>query len=209
MVIITAALLFINVIQLIRLFITMRIGMKSKELILKRSSELAYLSVLLSQVNKDNQTMDEYFSLCLNQLREKVGWTYHSIFRLDEQKQLLSIRFTGGLPKWYMEELGTKFFTKVGDLASGRAVATNQPVMINDADDDPRYVNGRGWLKDAGYHAVAAIPMRSPLKTYGAFCTYSRHRNVFTMHDIQFFTTCANFYTAIMENKLLSSSAAS
>ncbi len=169
----------------------------------KKSQELKYLVFINQLAVTDEQPIDQCLTRGLNTLRDMVGWTYHSIFRLDENRQVLIIRFTGYLPDWYMEKLSTSFLVKVGDLAVGRAVATKQPATINVAYEDPRFRSGRPWASSTGYRSLAGYPMIGKLKTYGSFCTYSIYENIFTVHDTLFFMTCANNFTSILENKLL------
>ncbi len=169
----------------------------------KINKEILYLAFLAENGATQNTPIDQAFPGYLNYLKEIVGWMYHSLFRLDEEKQVLSIRFTGGLPGWYMEELSTKMLVKVGDASAGRAVSTKQPVAINVTSVDPRFQNVTSFSQRSGYKCVSGYPVIGRLKIFGSFCAYGREENMFTLHDTQFLLTVANLYGAILENKLL------
>ncbi|MCL4365676.1 GAF domain-containing protein [Patescibacteria group bacterium] len=191
------------VVELIRIFISLRKGKLAFQALIKRQNELKYLNFLITAATSDKKSIEESFPIYLNTLREIVGWTYHSLFRLDEEKQVLPIRFTGFLPEWYMKDFATRVQVRVGDVSVGRAVSTKQPVIINVTAVDPRFTDVKSLLGHVGYQSVTCCPVIGKLKTYGGFCTYSAYKNIFTLHDTQFLLTCANLYAVILENKLL------
>lgn len=203
MIIYQLILVLILLTQLLRLFLVIKKNLKLKKETLIYIQYLGYLYYLTGEINLKIRDVHETFTRFLNTLREQIGWTYHSIFRLDEDKQLLVIRFTGYLPEWYMRDLSTKVFIKVGDAAIGRAVATKQPAIINTASSDPRFKNVSPLGHQTGYKSLSCYPMIGKLKTYGGFCTYSSKENIFTLFDTQFFMSVANIYAAILENHLL------
>ncbi|MBI2021259.1 GAF domain-containing protein [Candidatus Daviesbacteria bacterium] len=139
----------------------------------------------------------------MNKLKEELGWTFHSIFRLDEERQVVVIRFTGYLPDWYMSELSSKVLVRVGDASVGRAVATKQPATINTANTDPRFRNVQSLTGQTGYKSLSCYPLMGSIKTHGGFCTYSAYENIFSLNDVQFFSTCSNIFGAFLEQKLL------
>lgn len=189
--------------ELIRIFVSLRKGNLVLQALIKRQSELKYLDFLLNAAISDKKSIEESFPLYLNTLRETVGWTYHSLFRLDEEEQVLPIRFTGYLPDWYMEDFAKKIRVRVGDVSVGRAVSSKQPVTINVTAVDPRFNNVKSLLGHVGYQSLTCCPAIGKLKTYGGFCTYSAYKNIFTLHDTQFLLTCSYLYATILENKLL------
>lgn len=193
----------ILIVDLIRVYLLWQKNNKAAEVLIKRQKEIDYLNFLIDDGLSNNKSIEETFSSYLNTLKETVGWTYHSLFRLDEEKQVLPIRFTGYLPAWYMEELSVKMQVRVGDISIGRAVATKQPVTINAAKVDPRFQDAASLVNQTGYQSLTCCPMIGKLKTYGGFCTYSAFKNIFTLHDTQFFMVCANIYAVILEDKLL------
>lgn len=169
----------------------------------KRSKELQYIRELTSEVLSNNSSIQSFFPAHLNKLIDEAGWIYHSIFRLDEETQVMPIRFTGHLPDWYLKEFSSKILVKVGDACVGRAAAIKQPVTINAATSDPRFINVRSVPGEAGYRSLTGCPMIGRLKVYASFCTYGAYENMFKVHDIQFLFTIANLYGAILDLKLI------
>lgn len=203
MITLVTILLIIVVAMLIRLFLFLQKNNTISQALLKRQKELKYINLLVTAATFENKSIEESFPVYLNTLREIVGWTYHSLFRLDEEKQVLPIRFTGYLPEWYMKDFSTKILVRVGDVSIGRAVSTKQPVTLNAAAVDPRFKDVRSLVGHVGYQSLNCCPIIGKLKTYGGFCTYSAYKNIFTLHDTQFLLTCSNLYAIILENKLL------
>lgn len=171
----------------------------------KRVQELAYLNYLTGQSISNTESVDKSFPEFLNKLKELVGWMGHTLWRLDENNQMLIIRFTGYLPQWYMDLLSTQLLVKVGDGTVGRAVATKQPVIVNSArsEDDPRFSRFTQLPTKTGYNSLAGHPVLGRIKTYGALCSYGLKENTFKLHDAQFLLICAYLLGAILENKLL------
>src|SRR6476659_6716319 len=108
-----SVLCLIAVIQSIRLCLQGIKTQKLKKAVNKRKNELKYLKSMTTNALAENSSIQEFFPKQLNLLRETVNWNYHSMFRLDEKRQVVIIRFTGYLPEWYMEELGNKVLVKV------------------------------------------------------------------------------------------------
>ena len=193
----------IAIIQLVRLVWESRKTRKLNIAVLKRHQELSYLSTMTTHAVSEASSIQEFFPKQLNLLKETVNWSYHSIFRLDEKRQVVIIRFTGYLPDWYMEELGNKVLVKVGDAAVGRSISLKQAVTINTATMDPRFANVKIYSGETGYRSLTCCPVIGRYKTYGGFCAYSKYVNIFTAHDAQFLATCSNYYGGILEYKLL------
>jgi hypothetical protein len=200
---ILSVLCLIAVVQSIRLCLEEIKTQKLKNAVNKRKNELKYLKSMTTNALAENSSIQEFFPKQLNLLRETVNWNYHSMFRLDEKRQVVIIRFTGYLPEWYMEELGNKVLVKIGDAAIGRAVALKQAVTINTATMDPRFASMKIYSGETGYRSLTCCPVIGRFKTYGGFCAYSKFVNIFTAHDAQFLSTCSNYYGGILEYKLL------
>lgn len=195
--------LLILIFECIRFFLIFRKLVKYDKASEKFKKELNFLYALMEDGVSNNHLISEQFTFYLNHLRDSLGWSYHSIFRLDEQKQLLVIRFTGYLPDWYMRDLAEKVFIKVGDASVGRAVSTKQPATINTTNNDPRFKSVKSLDTRTGYKSLSCYPMIGKLRTYGGFCTYSSYENIFTLYDTQFLMTTSNILTSILETKLL------
>lgn len=201
--VIVVTILAILIAEFIRFYLINAKNARLQRLIIKFEKEFNYLSTLTDSITDDSLPIDQSFTGYLNNLKNQLGWTFHSIFRLDEEKQVLVIRFTGSLPDWYMKELSSKVLVRVGDASVGRAVATKQPATINVANSDPRFKNVQSLTGQTGYKSLSCYPLVGRIKTYGGFCTYSAQENVFTLQDIQFFLVCSNIYASILELRLI------
>lgn len=203
MVILVYILFALFLFELFRLVLTFKKRRGVLNLLKKKRNQIDYLSYVLDRFTGKQLVIAESFPNFLNFLREMLGFTYHSIFRLDEEKQCLLIRFTGDLPEWYMEELSSKVLIRVGDAAVGRAVATKQPVTLNKANLDPRFFSMKPLVKQTGYRSLSCYPLIGKLRIHGGFCAYSAYENIFTLGDTQFFMTLTNYLAAILEDNLL------
>ncbi len=202
MVIALSALLLVITVELARIYFKIRKNQQVEVILAHRQKEFKYLGFFTKDALMTDEPIQKSFPRYLNTLKESLNWDFHSIFRLDEDRQVVIARFTGYLPDWYMEELSTKVLVKVGDASVGRAIATKQPVTINVAIQDPRFKTVQSYT-GAGYKSLSCYPLMGRLKTHGGFCTYSAFENIFTLHDTEFFLTLANLYAAFLENRLI------
>lgn len=188
--------------ELLRLYSFSKKNKQTTLAVIKRQNSLHYLDFLTSESLKSQESIENAFSKYLNYLRKTISWKYHSLWRLISEQQVVTIRFTGGLPEWYMGELGRELLIKVGDASIGRAVATKQPVTINVAEEDPRFTNLKTYGTRAQYRSLSCYPLVGKHRTLGGFCAYGKDINMFTLHDIKFLLTCANLYAIVVENML-------
>lgn len=203
MVTILLVFLFFVTVELLRFYFKIRKNKQLEVLLTQRQKEFRYLSFFTKDVLITDEPIQKSFPRYLNTLKENLNWDFHSIFRLDEDRQVVIARFTGYLPDWYMEELSTKIFVRVGDASVGRAVATKQPVTINVATQDPRFKNVQSFPGRTGYKSLSCYPLIGRLRTHGGFCVYSAFENIFTLHDTEFFLTLANLFGAFLESQLI------
>jgi two-component system, chemotaxis family, CheB/CheR fusion protein len=77
-------------------------------------------------------------------------------------------------------------------VASGRALATREPVIIEDIDEEPAFRLGLEWAIQAGFRAVQTTPLIvSEGKVVGMLSTHFRTRKQFSAHDLRLLTICA------------------
>ena len=75
-----------------------------------------------------------------------------SVYLLDEKREELSIAYAVGYP----EEIVRHFTLKVGQGTVGTAVAEERPILLNDVDQDPRYL-----AVVPGAKSQLAVPLRN------------------------------------------------
>jgi two-component system CheB/CheR fusion protein len=77
-------------------------------------------------------------------------------------------------------------------VASGRALATREPVIIEDIDKEPAFRLGLEWAIQAGFRAVQTTPLIvGDGKVVGMLSTHFRTPRQFSTHDLRLLTICA------------------
>jgi GAF domain-containing protein len=77
-------------------------------------------------------------------------------------------------------------------VASGRALATREPVIIEDIDKEPAFRLGLEWAIQAGFRAIQTTPLIvSDNKVVGMLSTHFRTRRQFSAHDLRLLVICA------------------
>jgi sigma-B regulation protein RsbU (phosphoserine phosphatase) len=134
---------------------------------------LAILSELAREVSSE---------LDLSDLLEKIptlisrltSFTVFSVYLLNEQREELSIAYAVGYP----EEIVKHFTLKVGQGTVGTAVAEQRPILLNDVDQDPRYL-----AVVPGAKSQLAVPLRNKGQVIGALNLLSDKLGAFTERD--------------------------
>ena len=120
--------------------------------------------------------------LDLNELLEKIpqlisrltSFTVFSVYLLDERRQDLHIAYAVGYP----EEVVRNFRLQVGQGIVGSAVAERRPILLDDVEQDPRYLH-----TVPGVRSQLAVPLRHKGKVIGALNLLSDKRAAFTERD--------------------------
>ncbi|MBY0492901.1 MAG: GAF domain-containing protein [Cyanobacteria bacterium] len=118
----------------------------------------------------------------LDDLLEKIpqlisrltSFTVFSVYLLNEQREELSIAYAVGYP----EEIVKHFTLKVGQGTVGTAVAEQRPILLNDVDQDPRYL-----AVVPGAKSQLAVPLRNKGQVIGALNLLSDRLGAFTERD--------------------------
>jgi phosphoserine phosphatase RsbU/P len=97
-----------------------------------------------------------------------------SVYLLDERREELSIAYAVG----YADEIVRHFTLKVGEGTVGTAVAEQRPLLINDVDQDPRYL-----AVVPGAKSQLVVPLRHKGKVIGALNLLSDRLAAFTERD--------------------------
>ena len=120
--------------------------------------------------------------LDLQELLEKIphlisrltSFTVFSVYLLDERREELSIAYAVGYP----EEIVKHFTLKVGEGTVGTAVAEQRPILLNNVDEDPRYV-----AVVPGAKSSLSVPLRNQGQVIGAVNLMSDRIGAFTERD--------------------------
>jgi phosphoserine phosphatase RsbU/P len=97
-----------------------------------------------------------------------------SVWLLDERQQELGIAYAVGYP----EDVRREFRLRVGQGIVGTAVAEGRSLLVNDVQEDPRYV---GSL--LGVRSQLVVPLRRKKRVIGAINLYGEHVGQFTARD--------------------------
>jgi sigma-B regulation protein RsbU (phosphoserine phosphatase) len=97
-----------------------------------------------------------------------------SVYLLDERRQDLHIAYAVGYP----EEVVRSFRLQVGQGIVGSAVAERRPILLDDVEQDPRYLH-----TVPGVRSQLAVPLRHKGKVIGALNLLSDRRAAFTERD--------------------------
>jgi sigma-B regulation protein RsbU (phosphoserine phosphatase) len=119
------------------------------------------------------------FDDLLQQIPQLIGrlisFEAFAVYLLDERRGELRAAYMVGYP-----ERDTPFRLKLGQGLVGAAVASEQPLLVNDLDADPRYV---GYVPDM--HSGIVVPLLHKSKPIGALNILSHNRDQFTYRDVE------------------------
>jgi phosphoserine phosphatase RsbU/P len=137
----------------------------------------AELLAILAELGREVSSV-----LDLDDLLEKIpslisrltSFTVFSVYLLDEKREELSIAYAVGYP----DEIVKHFTLKVGQGTVGTAVAEQRPILLNDVDQDPRYL-----AVVPGAKSQLAVPLRNKNQVIGAINLLSDRLGAFTERD--------------------------
>ena len=127
-----------------------------------------------------------------------IPYEIFAILLLDDAAQELSFRFAIG----YEKEVLDTWRIPVGKGITGTALATKQPVLVDDVGKDPRYLPA---VKAA--QSEMAVPLIAKGRAIGVLDIASREKNSFTQEQQQVLTLVAGRLAGAIENAQLFESA--
>ena len=117
-----------------------------------------------------------------------------AVYLLNPKRQELSIAYSVGYP----DEVARGLRLKVGEGLVGAAVAEGHPILLNDVDADPRYVEAV-----PGSRAELVVPLRRKGKVIGALNLLSDAPGQFTELDETMLRQFGAHVAVAIENALL------
>ena len=118
--------------------------------------------------------LDHLLEKIPNLISRLTDFTVFSVYLLDEKREELSIAYAVGYP----EEIVRHFTLQVGQGSVGTAVAEERPILLNDVDQDPRYL-----AVIPGVKSQLAVPLRNKGQVIGALNLLSDKLAAFTERD--------------------------
>jgi phosphoserine phosphatase RsbU/P len=118
--------------------------------------------------------LDELLPQIPRLIARLISFDVFAVYLLDQRRSELKVAYSVGYPAQ-----DNPHRLKVGEGLVGTAVATEQPVLVNDVTADPRYVE---FVPDMGSELV--VPLLHQSRPVGALNILSRHRNHFGANDV-------------------------
>jgi len=102
-----------------------------------------------------------------------ISFEAFAVYLLDERRSELRVAYAVGYPP-----VERPIRLRPGMGLVGAAIETEQPVLVNDLQNDPRYIEFV-----PGMNSEIVVPLLHKLKPLGALNILSRNRNQFTLED--------------------------
>ncbi len=118
--------------------------------------------------------LDELLQKIPKLIRRLISFEAFAVYLLDERRGELRGAYSIGYP-----EGGRTLRLKLGEGLVGAAVASEQPLLVNDLQADPRYVE---FVPDMNSEIV--VPLLHKSRPIGALNILSRNRDQFTTSDV-------------------------
>jgi len=160
----------------------------------KRLSALNEISAIVNQ----SLELEDILSAVVDKVKQVMGLDIVLIFLLDEDKQELklithrevSAEFVAGLKG-----------LKVGEGFNGRVAQTGEPLLIEDAAQDPRLT--REIVKREGMRAEVIVPLKAKGKVVGTLAGAMRESRQFLGEEVELLTTIGSQIGIGIENSQL------
>ena len=161
---------------------------------MKYEKDLAALSGLSSLLAQSPE-LESLLSSATNMIMGVMGVDIVLIFSLGEEANALrliscegvSLEFAGGVEKM-----------KLGEGFNGRVAETAEPLVVEDASQDPRL--SREAVRKEGLHSQLIVPMKSRARVVGTLCIGMHQYRQFTARDIALLTVMGNEIGTAIDN---------
>jgi GAF domain-containing protein len=170
-----------------------------------KEKELKFLNLFLSRFVKNRPkgklSQSAIINALLDDLVENTSWNVLAFWQFIPQDQVLELKYHRNLPEPYLKIVYKAIRNRVpvGSFGSGRAIATRQPVVINDWTKDPLFRGIWEWPHISKIYSFAAFPVISKTNIYGTFHAYGSEIGRFKLDNVEFFTIIANVLAARLE----------
>ena len=164
-----------------------------------RSNEkrLAILNEV-SDVTNQSLELKDVLSAAADKVMEVMEVDNALAFLLDEENQELKLEAYQGVSDEFAGGLGG---LKVGEGFNGRVAQTGEPLVVEDASNDPRLT--REVVKREGIQSVLSVPLKAKGKVVGTLCVGTHARRQFASEDVDLLSHIANHIGVAVENARL------
>ena len=160
----------------------------------KRLSALNEISAIVSQ----SLELEDILSAVVDKVKQVMGLDIVLIFLLDEDKQELKLIIHREVSEEFVAGLKG---LKVGEGFNGRVAQTGEPLVIEDAAQDPRLT--RETVKREGMRAEVIVPLKAKGKVVGTLAGAMRESRQFLSEEVELLTTIGSQIGIGIENSQL------
>jgi PAS domain S-box-containing protein len=165
--------------------------------LLRQNQDLAAVN-LISKTLSSSIDMEEVLQSTLAQVLQimniETGW----IYLLDDHKQVLRVAYAYGLPSSVVQAIKE---LPIGEGIAGRVVENGEPIIIENASEDPRISSM--VFKKQGIKSFASIPLYSRTRLIGVMNIGSFGERTISPDDERLLITIGVHMGTVMENILL------
>ena len=149
------------------------------------------LAILNSVSMAINSTLDlnRVLDIIVTSVGRVMGNQKASIFLADDASQSVSLAASHNLSQNYLTQSRA---LPIGADVRSQAVATRQPLLVNDVQLDPRLIGFRRMAEAEGFRAFADVPLQTHGQAIGALTVYYAEPHHFTLTEIDLLNTFAN-----------------
>lgn len=180
-----------------------RVQERTKE-IERRRKVADSLREILAILNS-NHSLDDILTHIVTQAGQLLDANGSAIYRLEDNKELLTIHTSQSLPAEYVSHANIP----LGQGTTGKAVFTRQPVGTSDIaallnqSDGAEAQRRRQILLDSGYRAIFAVPLMVKEDIYGSLTLYYTNVREFSDEQVNLAVTFADQAALAIENARL------
>jgi len=164
---------------------------KAKTSLAKQIEALKEISIAISS----DQYIDDVLKLIVTVTANVMDSKVCSLWLIDEKEDCLKVRATQTMNKEYLKERSLK----LGEGVVGYVAQQNEPAVILDVLEEPRYKE-KELAKKMGLRSMLSVPMRVKDKVIGVINIYKSPRHEFTKTELDLLTTVANQAAICIEN---------
>lgn len=165
--------------------------------LLRQNQDLAALN-LISKTLSSSMDLEKILQNTLAQVLRimtiETGW----IYLLDEERQVLRVAYSHGIPDEVVQSIRE---LKLGEGIAGRVAVKGEPIIIEDASEDPRIYSLA--FKKQGIKSFASIPLYSRTRLIGVMNIGSFGKRIITPDDERLLVAIGVHMGTVMENILL------
>lgn len=157
----------------------------------------------LNSILNSTLKLDELLTLIMKTSAEVMHAEVASLLLIDEASQELVFRVALGGKGCELEE---KFRVKMGEGIAGTVAETGRPLVINDAQNDPRFAKRFDSSTGFTTQAILCVPLRAKNRVIGVLQAINPlRRKGFCISDLDLFETFAHQAAIAIENAKLHS----